>query len=87
MGARRWFTGIGAVEDGQLVFDTMQTTQGGVFGDDFDPAAVERLPGKLVLDIDCAGGTASYDSSEAGFGSGVLNVVKLTELDSLNCND
>ena len=66
----------------------MQTTQGGVFGDDFDPAAVERLPwGSLVLDIDCDGGAASYDSSEAGFGSGVLNIVKLTELDSLNCND
>lgn len=87
-GARRWFVGIGAIVNGKLVFDDMLTTRGGIFGDDFDPDLVERLPwGSLELDVTCEDGTATYDSTEEGFGSGVLNITKLTNLIGFTCDD
>ena len=85
-GNRRWFFDAGRVVDGKLMFDQMLTTSGGIFGPDFDPGLVERLPwGSLELDLDCNSGTATYSSNEQGFGSGVLNVIRLTSIDGLNC--
>jgi hypothetical protein len=85
-GKRRWFFGVGEILDGKLVFDDIQTTSGGIFGPDFDPASVQYKPwGTLQLDLNCAGGTATYSSSEEGFGSGTLNVVRLTNIDQLGC--
>ena len=76
----------GAIEQGQLVFDDLLSTRGGVFGAAFDPAAVEVYSwGTLNLDIRCNGGTASYASSEQGFGSGELSLRRLTSLDGLSC--
>jgi hypothetical protein len=87
-GSRRWYFGIGEIIDGVLVFDEMLTTHGGIFGDDFDPQDVDILPwGSLDMAIDCDGGPASYASTEEGFGSGVLNVVKLSELAGLECGN
>jgi hypothetical protein len=87
-GHRRWFFDVGSIENGRLVFNNLRSTRGGVFGPDFDPDAVQRLPwGTLELDIDCDGGTATYDSSEEGFGSGTLNLVRLTSIDGLTCPD
>ena len=82
-GERRWFFGVGEEEaPGVLVFDEMLTTTGGVFGDDFDPEAVQELPwGALRLELACAGGTADYDSIEPGFGSGQLLLTRLSEID------
>ena len=86
-GSRRWYFGVGEIRNGKLVFEDMLTTKGGIFGDDFDPATVETLPwGSLELDITCDGGTATYASTEEGFGSGVLNVVQLTSMDGLECD-
>jgi hypothetical protein len=85
-GNRRWFFGVGEYIEGKLVFDNMLTSKGGIFGPEFDPATVEFPAwGSLVLDIDCHGGTATYESTEEGFGSGVLNVVRLTNIDRLDC--
>jgi hypothetical protein len=85
-GNRRWFYDAGSVVDGRLVFDEMKTTSGGIFGPDFDPVSVERTPwGTLELDLDCNGGTATYNSTEEGFGAGVLNVTRLTAVDRLGC--
>jgi hypothetical protein len=85
-GNRRWFFGLGDIRDGKLVFDNMLTSSGGIFGPDFDPETVQVEPwGTLELDLDCYGGTATYTSSEEGFGSGTLNVVRLTNIDQLNC--
>jgi hypothetical protein len=86
-GARRWYFGIGEIVDGTLVVEKMLTTAGGVFGDDFDPAEVELLPwGNLRLSLDCDGGTAEYASTEAGFGAGQQHLIKLTQLDGLECS-
>jgi hypothetical protein len=87
-GKRRWFFGIGEFRDGKLVFDDLQTTSGGIFGPDFDPLTVAYAPwGTLELDLDCHGGTATYNSTEAGFGSGTLNLVRLSNIDQLACPD
>ncbi len=85
-GKRRWFFGVGEIRDGKLVFDEMFTSRGGIFGPDFDPATVEYEPwGSLELDLTCEGGTATYSSTEEGFGSGTLNVTRLTNIDTLPC--
>ena len=85
-GKRRWFFGIGEIREGKLAFDNMLTTSGGIFGPDFDPTTVELKPwGSLELDLTCEGGTATYSSTEEGFGDGVLNDQRLTNIDTLPC--
>ncbi len=85
-GKRRWFFGLGEVREGKLVFDDIQTSSGPVFGPDFDPQTVVYSPwGTLELDLSCEGGAATYSSTEPGFGSGTLNVVRLTNIDQLAC--
>ena len=85
-GKRRWFFGLGEIREGKLVFDDMLTSSGGIFGPEFNPDDVDLKPwGSLELDLTCEGGTATYSSTEEGFGSGVLNVVRLTNIDQLPC--
>jgi hypothetical protein len=86
-GARRWFYGIGELNDGKWLFEDMLTTAGGVFGNGFDPETVEQAPwDSLVLEIDCEGGEATYESTEEGFGAGALQLKRLTVLDALDCS-
>lgn len=85
-GNRRWFFGVGEIRDGKLVFDNLLTSSGGIFGPDFDPQTVElKSWGTLEMDLTCESGTATYNSSEEGFGSGTLNVTRLTVIDQLPC--
>ena len=85
-GKRRWFFGLGEIREGKLVFDEMLTSSGGIFGPDFNPDDVEFKPwGSLELDLTCEEGTATYSSTEEGFGSGTLSVVRLTNIDQLPC--
>jgi hypothetical protein len=85
-GNRRWFFGVGDIVDGKLLFNDLKTSSGGIFGPDFNPASVELSSwGTLELDLNCNGGTATYNSTEAGFGSGTLNVIRLTSVDQLSC--
>ena len=85
-GNPRWFFQAGENRDGKLVFDDILTASGGIFGLDFDPETVEFIPwGTLELDLDCETGTATYNSSEDGFGSGSLNLIRLTSIDQLGC--
>jgi len=85
-GNRRWFFGLGDVIDGKFVFDDMLTTSDGMFGEWFDPDAVQESSwGTLELDIRCDGGTASFTPAEPGFPPGSLNLVRLTTLDGPSC--
>jgi hypothetical protein len=87
-GNRRWFFGVGEIRDGKLVVDNMLTSTGGIFGDDFDPLLVDYPPwGSLELDITCAGGTATWTSTEEGFVAGTLNVQQLSKLADIGCED
>ena len=86
-GHRRWYFGIGEYIDGKFVFNNMLTTLGGFFAGNFNPDDVTEIPwGTLELDLGCEGGTATYASTEAGFGSGQQNVIKITNMDGLGCS-
>jgi hypothetical protein len=86
-GNRRWFFGLGGIENGKLVFEDMQTTSGARFGDAFDPADVSPEPwGTLELDLECDGGKASFSPTEEGFPAGELNLVRLSVIDGLQCD-
>jgi len=85
-GALDWFVAVGEVRVNRIVFPELYRASGGEFGPGFDPETVQIEPwGTLELDLDCYGGTATYTSSEEGFGSGTLNVVRLTSIDQLDC--
>jgi len=61
-GDQRWFLGVGQVSGNELVIDELQITRGGVFGPDFDPAAIERIDvGELTIRFDSdSAALASY---------------------------
>jgi hypothetical protein len=85
---RRWFFGVGRIEDDSIVFNNMRTTRGGLFGPDFDPLSVEKYPwGTLELELECNAGVATFTSSEPGFPAGTLNLERLTALDGLSCGN
>ena len=87
-GNRRWFFGTGEQVNGDWVFPSMTTTRGPRFGADYNPADLQVTPwGRLVLDINCGGGRADYQSPLAGFGNGSLNLSRLTRIDGLACAD
>ncbi|MEJ8569706.1 CRTAC1 family protein [Elongatibacter sediminis] len=85
-GARRWFFGVGGVENGSLVFEELLTTRGARFGEAFNPDDVEAPPwGSLQLTLDCDGGSANWQSTEAGFGPGTFDLKRLSSLDGIDC--
>ena len=87
-GNRRWFFGSGEIVGDKMIFEEMFTTRGGVFGAGFDPDDVELGPwGSLELELGCDAGVARFDSIEEGFPEGTLNVIRLTSLEGLNCDN
>lgn len=85
-GNRRWFFGIGDMVEQRLIFNDMRTASGAMFGDGFDPEAVELAPwGSLELELGCDTGTARFQPAEEGFPAGELDLVRLTALDGLAC--
>lgn len=81
-----WIMGLGHYEDGRIVFPEMYTTSGGRFGEAIDPDDLEYAPwGRLILTLDCASGTAHYDSILPAFGSGDLDLAHLTILQRPAC--
>ncbi|MEO8803541.1 MAG: hypothetical protein ABI304_05675 [Rudaea sp.] len=85
-GNQVWLLGVGAEQNGSIVFDQMAITSGAHFGTAFDPASVQKEDwGTLTLQIDCNGGTAHYASKQAAFGTGDLNLTRLTTLAQPAC--
>ena len=85
-GNRRWFFGVGEVEDGVLTFEFMSTSEGGRFGGGFDPEDVSFPDwGSLELDLDCDGGQARWTARDAAFPDGNLALQRLTQPDGLSC--
>jgi hypothetical protein len=74
--------------DASVNFPELFITRGARFGAAFDPADVERIPwGSLNLNVNCSNGTLDYNSILPGFGSGQLQLERLTILAGLNCQD
>lgn len=85
-GNQYWMIGTGHRDKGRIVFPDLKATRGARFGDDFDPEDVERFDwGSLVLELDCNGGSAQYDSELAPFGSGDFDLTRLSRLERPDC--
>lgn len=85
-GNQQWLIGVGGREGDQIVFSDMQVTSGARFGEAYDPADVEQQPwGMLALELDCDGGVLAWDATESGFGTGTLDLERLTGLQRPAC--
>jgi hypothetical protein len=87
-GEQAWFYGTGTVDGSQVTFDLLAPA-GTDFGPTFNPGEVQRPPwGKATFSFDnCESGSMTYDSAPAGYGSGDLNLRRLTNLSGLPCPD
>lgn len=65
----------------KLDFDEVLVTNGGIFGEDFNPDEVNRVPwGELHFEMDCLDqtGTVNYSSIIDGFDDGEYSIKQLT---------
>jgi hypothetical protein len=88
-GNQMWLVGNVDLQSGQTaVTIPVVVTSGPKFGLDYDPAAMNRTPwGTLSLNFStCSAGILSYASS-VGFGSGAINLSRLTSLTQVRCDD
>jgi len=89
--AQAWIGGVGEIRGSSIVVSAAQAmiTRGPSFGAGFDPARVVRQPwGKFVLSFSaCDEGVMYYQSDDLDFGSGSLDLARLTSIDSLDCNN
>lgn len=90
LGNRRWMFGVGELDDeitGRVTLDSLLTSADGRFGEAFDPEQVVFPPwGQLMLDLNCDGGTASWEATEAGFPEDELALQRLTLPADVPCN-
>jgi len=85
-GNQYWMVGNGARDGDDIYFETLHSTKGARFGDEFDPDDVELIDwGSLRLSLSCGSGTADFHSELEEFGSGSLQLTRLTAIDGLPC--
>lgn len=86
-GAQRWLTGSGPVSGDSAVV-TMISADGGQFPPHFNPADVTRRPWGTVVFTATGADSAriAWTSEQAGFGSGELDLVRLTSMLGRACN-
>jgi hypothetical protein len=88
-GNQMWLVGNVVIEgDLTSVVVPVVVTNGPMFGPDYDPAALNRTSwGTLTLAFpSCSTGLLSYASS-VGFGSGAINLTRLTSLTQVRCDE
>jgi YVTN family beta-propeller protein len=87
--AQSWIGGVGEIKGSSIVVTAAESViaDGPPFGLDFDPTRVHRRPwGKFVLSFsDCNGGVMYYRSEDLDYGSGSLDLVRLSEIDTQAC--
>jgi hypothetical protein len=76
----------GVINGSKITFDDLITTRGGKFGPEYDPDDVELVPwGTLEFEfIGCNNAIATYNGP-AAFGSGALNVIRLSSIWGIDC--
>jgi len=86
-GKQFWIQGTGNFNGSVLTVDNLFSTSGKAWGSGFGSGPVMQDPwGTLTMDFTaCDAATVNYDSS-AGFGSGTLNMVRLTSLMGIPCS-
>ena len=85
-GNQLWMIGLGEIKGAKIDFPELISPSGGKFGPDFDPDEVTNsVWGSMRFDFsDCNSAVVTYSGSK-GFGSGKLDVVRLTNLWGLGC--
>ncbi|MEZ5461128.1 Kelch repeat-containing protein [Dokdonella sp.] len=86
-GTQDWIVGEGGYVVGNRVrFDHMYRAFGGVWGEAFDPTAIDRVEwGTLEFEFhDCNTATFRYDGP-ATHGSGEYSMIKLAAIDQIDC--
>ncbi len=82
-----WISGIGPITENLLQIDEALVFSGPSFGQDYDPDQLQSAVwGSLSLSFDCDEATATYESDQAGFGSGSIPLTRLTQIAGLDCN-
>ncbi len=86
-GQQAWIAGIGSIAGNTIAVTDAIITHGGVFGSAFNPDEVERDAwGTIIMTFnDCNHATVNY-TGPAAFGSGTLNLERLTSISGLGCN-
>lgn len=85
-GNQHWMLGTGNREDARIEFRSLHSTRGAKFGAAFDSSDVEQIDwGSLSLTLDCRAGGAVYASDLSGFGTGEVELTRLTHLARPDC--
>jgi len=85
-GAPYWISGIGPIEGSTLQIDEALVFSGPQFGQAYDPSALQsEVWGSLTLSFDCSEASADYASVLPQFGSGSIDLIRLTQIAGLNC--
>ena len=83
-----WIQGTGTFDGDTLTADNLYTTSGAAWGINFDPNDVMLPPwGSLTIEFSSCGQAKLTYTSTAGFGEGMLNLQRLTELMGIPCQD
>jgi hypothetical protein len=79
-GEQVWLVGSGPIKLNESMITNTITTEGTEFGDEFDPAEVQRIPWGTLKFIftSCTTAIVEYDSIIEDFGSGTLRIQRLT---------
>lgn len=85
-GEQAWFYNVGSISGNTITFDLLMPA-GTDFGPTFDPDEISKAPwGTATFKFDnCDSGSMTYDSLLEGFGSGSMNLTRLTSLKGLEC--
>jgi hypothetical protein len=81
-----WFGNVGAIDGDTATIDALQA-QGGRWIPNFDPANVTQPAwGRLVFTFtDCNHGRVDFTSTAPGYGSGHMDLTRITEPEGLSC--
>ena len=86
LGAPAWFLGVGSYSGNTATLNQVEQPGGGRWMPNFDARQVVRHPwGTLVFTFtDCSHGRVAFNSV-AGFGSGTMELTRLTLLEGVSC--
>jgi hypothetical protein len=86
-GHQAWLSGLGTVDGERLIVDDVIYVTGTEFGAGFNPADVSiQAWGSFELEFDdCDNGRIRYSSVLAGWGTGEIELTRLTNFDGISC--